>query len=214
MKKIKIEMVHDIVCSWCPIGYQNIQTAIRNLNIEVDFHFLPYELNPAMPESGETIASYFKRQMGWDDRKLLDYQKSLLETASAAGVTIDFSKRVKYFNTKKAHLLMHFAEGFNKQTELNERLIKAYFEEGLDISNIDVLSDLAVQIGLDKKSTKDALLQPHLAEELDRKIERRKAFEIQSIPAFILDEKTLISGSQSVEFFERMFSDYIHKSAA
>ena len=41
-KKLKIEMVHDIVCSWCPIGYSNIKTAINNLNIDVDFHFLPF----------------------------------------------------------------------------------------------------------------------------------------------------------------------------
>ena len=56
-KKLKIEMIHDIVCSWCPIGYRNIKTAIDSLNIEVDFHFIPFELNPEMEERGELIAS-------------------------------------------------------------------------------------------------------------------------------------------------------------
>lgn len=63
-KKLKIEMVHDLVCSWCPIGYNNIKTALNNLNIDVDFYFLPFELNPAMGEKGELIADYFSRQSG------------------------------------------------------------------------------------------------------------------------------------------------------
>ena len=87
MTKLKIEMVHDIVCSWCPIGYNNIQTAIKNLDLEVDFHFLPYELNPELDENGETIENYFKGRFGWDDRKLLDYQSSLVNTAKNAGVS-------------------------------------------------------------------------------------------------------------------------------
>lgn len=99
MKKLKIEMVHDIVCSWCPIGYANIQSAITNLDIDVDFHFLPFELNPQMPTEGEMIANYFKRQFLWSEAKLLGYQESLVKTASSAGVTIDFSKRLKYYNT-------------------------------------------------------------------------------------------------------------------
>jgi len=209
MKKLKIEMVHDIVCSWCPIGYKNIQTAIKNLNIEVDFHFIPYELNPEMPANGEIISSYFRRQFGFDDEKLIDYQEGLVKVAASAGVNIDFSKRLKYYNTKKAHQTMHLAERSNKQTELNELLIKAYFEEGLDIDNTDVLLNLAVQIGLERVSTEDALFSPQLAQELDLKIERQKSFNIQSIPAFILDENILISGSKSVEFFEKTLSDYI-----
>jgi len=207
-------MIHDIVCSWCPIGYNNIQTAIKNLDLEVDFHFLPYELNPGMLEKGETIAGYFKRQFGWDDRKLLDYQASLVKTAQNAGVTIDFSKRLYYFNTQKAHQLMHWAEGFKKQTELNERLIKAYFEEGQDISNIDVLLDIAAQVGLDRIATENALSSAQLTQEIDRKIDRRKTFNIQSIPTFILSENTLISGSQSVEFFEKTLFKFIEQSAA
>lgn len=209
MKKLKIEMVHDIVCSWCPIGYNNIQTAITNLNIEVDFKFIPYELNPEMQKKGETIGSYFNRQFGWGDQQLLEYQESLVKTALGADVKIDFSKRLNYYNTKKAHKLMHLAERFNKQTNLNERLIIAYMEEGQDISNTDILLDIAVQIGLDRISTENALSSAQLAQELDSKIERLKAFKIQSVPAFILDENTLISGSHSVGFFERTLSTFI-----
>jgi len=199
---LKIEMVHDIVCSWCPIGYKNIKTAINNLNIEVDFHFLPFELNPNIADSGVLIADYFSRQFSWDEHKLLSYQQSLVATAAKAGVIIDFSKRTHYYPSQNAHLLMHWAEQFNKQNELNEHLIEAYFKDGLDISSLTVLLNIAEELGFDRQTTYAALTSPHFKKELNEKATRYKAFNISSIPAFIINESTLISGSHSVPYFE------------
>ena len=185
------------------------QKAIDNLAIEVDFSFLPFELNPQMPAAGEAIASYFKRLQGWNSATLLNYQASLVKTAEDADVIIDFSKRTHYYNTRNAHKLIHWAEQFNQQAAVNESLIKAYFKQGLDISNTDVLLDIAEQVGLDRISTQQALSSSQLA--LERKIERQKAFKIRSIPAFILNEDSVISGSNSVEFFEKTLSEFIRR---
>ena len=213
MKKLKIEMVHDIVCSWCPIGYSNIQKAIHNLAIEVDFHFLPFELNPQMP-GGEEIASYFKRLQGWSSATLLDYQTTLVKTAKNAGVIIDFSKRTHYYNTNNAHKLIHWAEQFNKQSAVNESLIKAYFKHGQDISDIDVLLNIAEQQGLDRVSTENTLRSKQLAQALEIKFERQRRVKIRSIPVFVLNEDTFISGSHSVEFFENVLSEFIDASVS
>lgn len=209
MKTLKIEMVHDVVCSWCPIGYANLQQALRNLGTEADIHFLPFELNPDMPKEGETIAHYFKRRQGWLAEALKDYQDSLVKTASNAGVTIDFSKRTHYYNTRNAHKLMHWAEQFNKQTAVNESLIEAYFKQGLDISNMGVLLDIAQQVGMDRVSAQNALSSSRVAQALEKKVERQNSFNLHSIPAFVLNEHTLISGSNSVEFFEKTLSTFI-----
>jgi len=209
IKKLKIEMIHDIVYSWCPIGYRNIKTAIDNLNIEVDFHFIPFELNPEMEENGELIANYFNRQFGWDTHKLQEYQQSLVKTAAKAGVNIDFSKRKYYYNTHKVHLLMHWAESFNKQNELNEKLIEAYFEHGKDISNSEVLLVIAEQVGLDRALTVNALSSANLELELDRKVKRRNVLNIRNVPAFLLNGNTLVYGSNSVETFEKTLSNFV-----
>jgi len=211
MKKLHIAMIHDIVCSWCPIGYNNIKTAIKNLNIEVEFHFLPFQLNPTMDDNGESIAKYFSKQFGWSKAQLLKYQRSLVKTAADAGVNIDFLKRTHYYNTHNAHLLMHWSERFNKQSVLNERLIKAYFSEGKDISKLNVLVDIAEEIGLDRKQTIAALTPSSLVQELNQKlnqelaekVKRYQAFNIRSIPAFIINNSELISGSNSVGYFEQ-----------
>lgn len=208
MEKLHITMFHDIVCSWCPIGYNNIKNAIENLNIEVEFHFIPFQLNPNMDEAGESIARYFKRQFGWNEVKLLNYQRSLVNTAANAGVSIDFSKRTHYYNTHNAHLLMHWAERFNKQNLLNERLIKAYFNEGFDISNLTVLLNIAEEVGLDRRQANIALTpsvsNQELQQELATKAQSYQDFDISSIPAFIINDNELISGSNSVSYFEKV----------
>jgi len=211
-KKLKIEMIHDIVCSWCPIGYNNIMSAIKKSNIDVEFHFLPYELNPFMGEQGESIVSYFSRQMNWNERKLHDYQQSLVTTASKAGVIIDFSKRTHYYSTRSAHLLMHWAAQFNKQLALNECLINAYFKNGQDISNLTILLNIAEELGFDRQKTKTALTSKQLNQELDEKVSRVKVLNLSSIPAFIINETTLISGSNSVGYFEGILSEFSNES--
>jgi len=209
--KIKIEVIHDVVCSWCPIGYSNLKNALKRLESEVEAHitYLPFELNPEMPEKGETIANYFKRRQRWSSANLKDYQESLVKTAQGAGVVIDFSKRTHYYNSRKAHKLIHWAEQFNKQTAVNESLIEAYFKQGLDISNMAVLLDIAEQLGMDRVSTQNALSSRQLELTLEKIIERQKAFKLHSIPAFIINENTLVSGSNSVEFFEKTLSEFI-----
>jgi predicted DsbA family dithiol-disulfide isomerase len=209
-KKLHITMVHDIVCSWCPIGYNNIKTAIENLKFEVEFHFIPFQLNPNMDENGESISSYFKRQFGWNEVKLHSYQHSLVKTAANAGISIDFSKRTHYYNTHNAHLLMRWAERFNKQKLLNECLIKAYFNDGLDISNLTVLLNIAEAVGLDKRQANIALtssvFNKKLKQELTKKIQRYQAFNISNIPSFIINNNELLSGSNSVGYFENLLS--------
>ena len=212
--RLRIEMVHDMVCSWCPIGFRNIQAAIKALNIEVEFGFLPFELNPSMSEDGQLISDYFKQQFRWSDNKLKQYQTDLVATAKNAGVCIDFSKRRYYFNTHKAHRLMHWVHGFNKQIEFNEYLIKAYFELGLDISQTEVLLQIIMDIGLDPNSARLALEDPQIEQALMQKVERYMAFNITSIPTFILDGSYLLQGSSSVSELIHQLGQYLKSKAA
>ncbi len=209
---VKIEMVMDLVCSWCPIGYMNMKLAIEQLKIEVDFQFLPFELNPTMAAEGELISHYFKREMGWSQNKLDDYQAGLVRTANEAGVIIDFANRTHYYNTHKAHLIMRWTHNFNLQTHFYEHLIKAYFEQGLDINKETVLLDIIEKIGLNRQAGKEALSSGVLKQTLNQKKLAYKAFNISRIPTFILDTKAVISGSLSVLGMVEALEEYLQKS--
>ena len=213
MQQLKIEMIHDIVCSWCPIGYSNIQKALRNLEIEADFHFLPYEINPEMGPTGEAIDAYFKRRNQWDKSMLHDYRKNLQAVAETAAVTIDFSNRTHYYNSQNAHKLMHWAESFNKQQAFNKLLIDAYFKRGLDISNTEILLQLIQQLGLDKSQAQQALTSDFISQQLQIKTQRVQQLELSSVPAFIINEHTLISGSNTPQYFEQLFISLINNDS-
>ena len=203
MNKLKIEMIHDVVCSWCPIGYANLKQALKNLEIDADFHFLPFELNPELDVQGEDINDHLGQRYGWSENKRRDYRQNLLAVAEQAGVTMDFSKRTHYYNTNQAHRLIHWCEGFGKQQAMNELLIDAYFKQGLDINNSQVLLNLADQLGLDRSEAEVALNSAVTKQQLAIKKQRVQQAEITSVPAFIFNNSTLVTGSNSVEYFEQ-----------
>jgi len=202
MKTLKIELIHDLVCSWCPIGYNNLKQALINLNIEADLYFLPSELNPNMGEKGEEIKAHLAGRYGWSETKQKDYREHLLAVANEAGVAMDFSKRTHYYNSNKGHRLMHYSEGHNKQQAMNELLMDTYFKRGLDINNTKVLLDLAEQLGLDRTQAEKALTSDEVTQAMARKQKRVQSLGLSSVPAFILNGDTLITGSNSVGFFE------------
>lgn len=206
MNKLKIEMIHDAVCSWCPIGYANLKQALRNLEIDADFYFLPFELNPEMEVQGEDINDHLGQRYGWNESKRRDYRKNLLAVAEQAGVVMDFSKRTHYYNTNQAHQLIHWCEGFDKQQAMNELLIDAYFKQGLDINNSQVLLNLVEQLGLDRSQAEVALNSSATKQQLAIKKQRVQQADITSVPAFIFNNRTLVTGSNSVEYFEQALS--------
>ena len=212
--KIKIEQIHDVVCSWCPIGYSYIKAALKQLDnqIEVEFKFLPYELNPEMPKEGESIEDHLKRRNNWNTEELFRYRENLVETARQAGLTYDFGKRTHYWNTAKAHTLIHFAEEFDKQEQVNRVLIQQYFTEGLNVDDAESLADIASSVGLNRDDVIAAFTLPEIAAEMVGKQARVHSFDVRSVPTFIINDTELVSGSNSVEFFVQYFSDRLAKT--
>ncbi|WP_339668917.1 DsbA family oxidoreductase [Dasania marina] len=206
MSTLKIEVIHDIVCSWCPIAYANLQQALHKLAITADMYFLPYELNPDMGDIGEEINAHLERRYQWNEARQQRYRSHLLTAAKQAGVCIDFAKRSHYYNSNKAHRLLHWCESQCKQQAMNKLLIDAYFKHGLDISNAQVLLDLAESLGLDRSQAAQALGSNETQQLLIKK-HRVQQFELSSVPAFIFNEHSLVTGSNSVAYFEQTIID-------
>ena len=215
-RPIKIELIHDIICSWCPIGYRNIQAALARYEgkLDVEFRFLPYELNPEMTEEGEPIGDHLMRRNNWDEEQMQRYQEDLITTAGEAGLSYDFGKRTHYWNTAKAHTLMHLAEKVGRQEALNELLIHEYFSEGLNVGDKNSLAKLASSVGVRSHDFIAALSSPTVAAEMAEKKLRVQGVYIRSIPTFVINESEVLRGSNSVEFFEQYLSDYLARPDA
>ena len=206
MTTLKIEIIHDIVCSWCVIGYHHILSALKDLRIEADIQFLPHELNPTMDRAGIKIDDYFVSAHQWDKQKLNQYRRHVIDMAERAGAVIDFSHRTHYFNTHLAHRLIATVTSSNTARPLVASLHRAYHAKGKNISKPDELRQIAYSLGLTDKQINSALDTTQRLKEFEQAKQRREQFVTPSVPAFIINDEHLIVGSQSRSFFRKQLS--------
>ena len=213
--KLFIELIHDVICSWCPIGLQNIRAAMTALDQDIDFelNFLPYELNPEMPPEGEPIEHYLIRRNGWTREQFADYAAMVVEKAEAVGLTYDYSKRTHYYNTAKAHRLIGFAEQTGQHVEIVDALTNAYFRDGIDVSKTENLIDLANETGLDTVAAAEALEAHSIPESLRLKYQRVRSLSVKSTPSLLINQQVFVQGSSSAEYFEAVFTDVAQNKA-
>lgn len=213
MVKITIEAIHDLVCSWCPIGRSNLKAALKILDkqIEVEIKYLPFELNPDMPPEGETIETHLMQRNGWTKQQFMDYRTDLIGVTKEAGLVYDFSKRTHYYNTAKAHRLVHFAQAFKKQDAVVDALTEQYFTQGVNLSEDKNLLDIATSVGLDREQVERALSKTGIvdvSENIQHKYDRVREFAVGSVPAFIVNGTEFVQGVNSVDFFVQYLSRF------
>ncbi|NNF19603.1 MAG: DsbA family oxidoreductase, partial [Flavobacteriaceae bacterium] len=148
--KIKIDVVSDVVCPWCIIGYKRLEKAISELGIEdkIELEWQPFELNPLMPEEGENVREHIANKYGASPEDQKQSQERLSQFGEELGFNFDYFEDMKIVNTRDAHVLLDYANEQGKQTELNMRLIESYFSERKDVSDREVLEKALKEVGL------------------------------------------------------------------
>jgi len=215
MKHLTIDIVSDVVCPWCAIGYGNLRQALNQLerNIQVDVQWHPFQLNPYMGKEGQEINEHLGEKYGLNEQQLADNKQRIQEVGAQAGIDFNFDQRSRIYNTLDCHVLLHFANESGKQTELKLALFKAYFSEGKDISDREVLVDIAASVGIETQAVLAALDDDEIREVVKQEEAQFKQMGIQSVPAFIINNKYLISGGQPVEAFVQGLQEISEKEA-
>ncbi len=201
---LKIDFVSDIACPWCVVGLRSLEQALARLDGEVtaDVRFHPFELNPHMPPEGQDIAEHIAQKYGSTPEQLASSQESIRARGAALGFTFDLNKRRRIYNTFDAHRLLHWAALEGRQHELKQTLFTAYFTDGRNPSDPEVLIDVATQVGLDPARAREILDSDRYASEV-RERERFYAQQgISAVPSVIVNDRYLIQGGQPVEAFE------------
>jgi predicted DsbA family dithiol-disulfide isomerase len=206
--RLTVSMIMDLVCSWCPIGYMNLKHAANSQGLELDLEFLPFELYPQLGYEGASIESTLRDRMGLGNglggrEKFEAYQQHVVQMAKAAGVEMNYRRRTHYFNTRKAHRLMHLASDYGQQQPMMEAMMNAYFSQGKNLADDQVLGQLAHQVLGDHCSPELCAQNDWLGDASEqnfaRKRERIAEMGAGSIPAFSIAGGPYISGSASVE---------------
>jgi len=204
-RQIQIDFVSDVSCPWCVIGLKSLEAALSKLGDELvaDIHFQPFELNPDMGPEGEDITEHIAKKYGSTTEQLARNREMIRARGAELGFVFDMSKRARIYNTFDAHRLLHWAEGTGKQKELKQALFNAYFTDGRDPSDRQVLEELAANVGLDRERARQILTSTEYADEVRAREQLYLGNGIHAVPAVILNNRYLVQGGQPIEVFER-----------
>jgi predicted DsbA family dithiol-disulfide isomerase len=204
---LRIDFVSDVVCPWCAVGLMSLERALERTrgDVEAELHFQPFELNPRMPPEGEDAAGHLQRKYGITAEQAAANQQVIVERGAALGLTLDMDRRSRIYNTFDAHRLLHWAggEGEGLQRSLKHGLLRAYFTEGRDVSDRDVLVDIAAGAGLPAERAREVLADNTFADEVRIGEEFFQSHGIRAVPAIIIERRHLVSGGQPPEVFEQ-----------
>ena len=202
---LKIDFVSDVSCPWCIIGLKALEQAADRLQGEValDLHFQPFELNPQMRPEGQDIGEHLQEKYGATPEQSQKNREAIAARGAELGFAFSMDKRSRIYNTFDAHRLLHWAEEKGLQPQLKHALFTAYFTDGQNPSDHDVLVRVAAKVGLDADEARALLASDRFADEVREREQLYLQNGIHSVPAIIINDRHLIQGGQPVEVFEQ-----------
>ena len=216
---LRIDIVSDVVCPWCIIGYKQVEQALTMLDTAVDAEFWwhPFELNTNMPPEGQDVAEHIQQKYGSTPEQSRANRERMGEIGASLGFQFGQQPDRRIYNTFKAHKLLHIAgheQGWRKQTELKLALFAAYFQEGRDVSDETVLLDVAQSVGLNRDASKAWLADAALTETVRAEQAHWLDQNITGVPAIIFDQQFMVPGAQSAEAFAGVIGKVLAKRTA
>ncbi len=208
---LRIDFVSDIACPWCAIGLWSLKQALEQLGDEVGAEIVvrSFELNPDMPQEGQTLLDYASKKNGSTATQIAERQALIRERGANAGFA--FAPRTHVYNTFDGHRLLHWAGTQGKALPLKEALLKAYHGNGKNPSHHEVLLEAAQSVELDATQARRVLESGEYADEVRREVAEFQAMGIHSVPSLIFDNRYLVTGGQSAEAFVQIIRDVLAK---
>jgi predicted DsbA family dithiol-disulfide isomerase len=211
-QKIQIDIVSDVVCPWCYIGKRRLETAIAGLQDKYEFQlrYLPFELNPEMPQDGAHQKEYLTKKFGGEDR----YQQiteHVTRMAEEEGLHFDFEAQAIAPNTFEAHRIIWWAEKKGLQLPVAEAFFSAYFEKGIDLTKTENLVHIATQAGLEAEELNQFLASGEGKIEVKQLQSRNRQMGVTGVPFYIINQKFGISGAQPAEVFAQAFEEAVQQ---
>ena len=193
---MKINIFADTICGWCFIGHTNLNNAIKKFpDTKFEISHTPFQLNPEMPAEGISRDKYLQIKFGGKDYATPMYENMKLK-AKEAGLILNLDKIKKTPNTVLSHLLIILSDKFNSQDQVKEKIYQSYFIDGLDIGDINILTNIAKQNNISEKVFRDFINEESI-KKVNSKITLAKEQGISGVPFFEIG-KEFISGAQSI----------------
>ncbi|MEM6582796.1 MAG: DsbA family oxidoreductase [Pseudomonadota bacterium] len=213
---LHIDIVSDVVCPWCIVGYKQLQLGLSELEGEfrTEVRWRPFELNPQMPTEGQEIGEHLAQKYGGDEQYLDQLSERLSGLGERLGFKLSFSRGMRIYNTFRAHQLLHWAQSENCQTALKLALFEAYFGRGENISDVSVLASVANSVGLDASVAEELLATGRYQDDVRKAQQESIEKDVHAVPTFFFNSGYSVPGAQEAGTFARVLKRILQKERA
>lgn len=196
---LRIDIVSDVVCPWCIVGFKQLEQALSDVGLVADIHWQPFQLNPQMGPQGQDLREHVIEKYGVSVEESINTRERISNIGKSLDFDINFSDESRIYNTFNAHKLLHWAEQKGLQHKLKLALFSAYFSQGIDISNEESLLKIVESVNLDKEEAKQIILSTDVDGEVNQIAQFWTSQGITGVPAMIFNQQHLVTGAQGTE---------------
>ena len=210
---VKLDIISDPICPWCYIGKTNLDKALAQYPdhpFTIEWH--PFQLNPDMPADGMDRRAYLEGKFGGKEGAVRAYAP-VAEHAEKAGAVINLEAIQRTPNTIDAHRLIHWAGIEGRQSFVVDLLFKAYFVDGRDISDHEVLADIADTAEMDAAAVSKLLASPADADDIRARDAHSRQMGVNSVPTFVVAHKHAVPGAQPPEMWAGVIEEIMEQIA-
>lgn len=200
---MEIQIWSDIMCPFCYIGKRRLEGALRQLSLtnEVTIVWKSFLLNPDMKtDPTRNSLEYLAETKGWTKEQTQEMVQHVVEMAKEEGLEYRMDD-TKVANAMDAHQLIQLAKTVGKGNEVEERLFRAYFMEGKNIADMDVLMELGEDVGIEAAQVRESLEKDKFTDSIRQDIREAQQIGVRGVPFFVFNNQYAISGAQPVELF-------------
>jgi predicted DsbA family dithiol-disulfide isomerase len=205
---LQLEIYSDLICPWCYIGKRRLEAALKlaegQHTVRVTWH--PFQLNPDMPRAGMDRRTYRTAKFGsWERSQELD--AGVAAAGAEVGINFNYAAVLRTPNTFDSHRLVWLAGQHEIQDQIVQALFAAYFVQGLDLSQQNVLAETVVRAGLPRTDVEELLAGDRGAEDVRQLEQAARETGVQSVPFYLLNGRYHISGAQPPKVMLAAFAE-------
>ena len=224
-RTITVEVWSDVVCPWCYIGKRKFASGLaqveaelaeRGVDVDFDVSFHPYQLDPtAAPGVAGPVIDAYAKKFGGPERAAAIIA-NVSERAAEVGLEFRMDRALRA-NTLLAHRLIWLAgqpDSPVAQDAMKERLLQAYFHDGANIGDPDVLADCAAEVGFDREAVAEFLDSDHGVAEVAAELQVAHENGITAVPTYVINGRWAIPGAQEPETFAQVLRKMADQAVA
>jgi len=211
---VTIDIISDVVCPWCIVGYKQLEEALDQTGLTASIRWHPFELNPQMAEEGEDLREHLAAKYGTTPEASKQARERLTAIGESLGFAFRYSDDMRMMNTFRAHQLLTWAGTKGQQHQLKMVLFAAFFSDGRNVNDVDVLADACETAGLDRVEALKVLADGRFAQQVRDEEQFWTSRGIQGVPAMVFNQRHLVTGAQGIDNYVSVLEQLTQGRAA